>query len=99
MNRHEISRLQTILSKRLDRLVLELFPGTRPQMRGAGPAAFLSGPSIKRVDEEWTRLLAEIGISRGSGLMEICLFDPAPRGDWLLMTRETALKILTLGMP
>lgn len=104
MNRHELSKLQTLLARRLDRMMGDLFPGKTP-------ATFLSSKGISRLREEWAGLCSEIGITPlqdGTHDFEppgeifeesVTVYDPVPGGAWLEMSRDTALKILTLGIP
>lgn len=66
-------------------------------------------PVIAIAFENWERLCDQLGIIRtenpdyepGGGVFEdfIALDDPSPAGESLEISNETALKILTLGLP
>lgn len=102
MTRRQLSKLQVMISRRLDRLVRERFPDP-PRVRGAGYTTFLSSTGREKVEKEWTALCSDIGILRITEherpVEPVVVHDPMPEGEWLEMSEETATKILTLGMP
>jgi len=107
MDWRNLSKLEKLLSLRLDRLVMETFPGEKPKVRGAGPTTFLSSIGRNRIEKEWTRLCLELGMTRMEEALDtaqvfeelVVVHDPMPGGEWLEMSHDTALKILTMGIP
>lgn len=107
MDWRNLSKIEKLLAARLDRLVMEVFPEQRPVVRGAGPTTFLSSIGRNRVEKEWTGLCLELGIARMEEVLEearafedlVVVHDPMPGGEWLEMSHDTALKLLTLGIP
>lgn len=100
MTHEHQSKLQQIVSKRLDKLIQERFP----KVRSSSATIFLSSPSRRHIKEEWSKLCKNLEIQRvvdwdQSLKDKVVVHDPMPDGDWLIMSQETALKILTLGMP
>ena len=66
--------------------------------------ATVSAPARDR----WREKCESLGIRRYTGIFEddhqifeefVVVIDPYPGGNWLEMTKETAEKILSIGMP
>lgn len=67
----------------------------------------LKSPEYRKFEHAWERYLSTIGIERVGEYANVYIGDervwvPDPLhnpGQWVLMTEETAEKILTLGLP
>lgn len=94
MTQESLNKLRDIIFLRFQQTIRECFPDLKKGI-------FLSSIGRRKVHQRWIRLCESIGIDR------IIVIDPNeshvvicdPEGSWLQMTEETALKILTLGMP
>lgn len=94
MSQDLLYKLQGIVTRRFRQTTKECFPELKKGM-------FLSSPGREKVRRRWIQLCESIGIKRSfdypeeiQGSVVVC----DPEGNWLRMTEETALKILTLGM-
>lgn len=67
----------------------------------------LESPEYRKFERAWEKYLATIGIERADEHTNVYIGDervwvPDPLhnpGQWVLMTEETAEKILTIGLP
>lgn len=92
-----------MLCERLDKLAKEIVPGWC--LASLMTSSMLRSEKIKyevgKVDEEWTKICASIGIARTAVRTEekIIMEDPMLTGAWLEMSEDTVQKILVLGVP
>ena len=100
MNAEFHDKLRKIIAKRFERLLDELLDT---------PGKFASATKRKELDLAWGDVCGRLEIKRnreapaGECVLEelelVVAADPHPDGIWLEMNKETALKILALGMP
>jgi hypothetical protein len=99
MNAEFHKKLQDIIEKRFGRLLDEQL---------GAPDRFASATKRKEFDAAWNDVCGRLEIKRDQEAAGKCVLDelelvvaadPHPDGIWLEMKKETALKILALGMP